>query len=238
MEISSTISSICCIYGVIPTNVAKSRFRHLKEYTYLEILDRILRSQDKPITEVFTELAPTTIRDMLYTVFPGKDTSRTTWNTYLLSLVNLFTCYKCNQLKPFKSFTLETRSLYGISKICKECSKEIRDTTKDSRVVYQKQYRIDNCAKLKEYMYNYYSNNTAYWRAKGIEYKDRKRVALPTWANLEKMNDIYKRCPKGYHVDHIIPLKGALVSGLHVENNLQYLKAADNLSKHNTFLVE
>ena len=62
-----------------------------------------------------------------------------------------------------------------------------------------------------------------------------KLQRTPTWADLEKIKDFYKLCPPGYHVDHIIPLQGKLVSGLHVLANLQYLTAAENLSKGNKF---
>lgn len=60
----------------------------------------------------------------------------------------------------------------------------------------------------------------------------------PKWADLEAIKEYYKNCKEGYHVDHIIPLQGKLVSGLHVENNLQYLTAYDNLSKGNKFDIE
>ena len=60
----------------------------------------------------------------------------------------------------------------------------------------------------------------------------------PKWADKLQIRKIYSECPEGMHVDHIIPLRGELVSGLHVENNLQYLSPIDNMSKSNIYLVE
>jgi Asp-tRNA(Asn)/Glu-tRNA(Gln) amidotransferase A subunit family amidase len=40
-----------------------------------------------------------------------------------------------------------------------------------------------------------------------------------------------------WHVDHVIPLQGTLVSGLHVPNNLQVMRGKDNISKKNKFEV-
>lgn len=39
------------------------------------------------------------------------------------------------------------------------------------------------------------------------------------------------------HVDHVLPLKGKLVSGLHVLENLQYLEPLANRQKLNRFVA-
>jgi hypothetical protein len=65
--------------------------------------------------------------------------------------------------------------------------------------------------------------------------KAEKLKRMPPWANKEAIKQFYRNCPAGYHVDHIIPLRGRKVSGLHVMENLQYLLAKENLSKGNKF---
>ena len=41
-----------------------------------------------------------------------------------------------------------------------------------------------------------------------------------------------------WHVDHVIPLQGATVSGLHVPNNLQVMRGLDNIKKKNKYEVQ
>jgi hypothetical protein len=61
------------------------------------------------------------------------------------------------------------------------------------------------------------------------------KQATPVWSEIELIKEFYLKCPKGYHVDHIIPINGKNVSGLHVLKNLQYLPAKENLKKSNKF---
>jgi len=68
---------------------------------------------------------------------------------------------------------------------------------------------------------------------KSKKYKYNISIRTPTWSDLLRIREIYKNCPEGMHVDHIIPLNGKYVSGLHVPDNLQYLHELDNISKGN-----
>lgn len=72
--------------------------------------------------------------------------------------------------------------------------------------------------------------------AKCRKYQAAKKNACPAWltkAQIKEMQNIYVNCPKGYEVDHIIPLQGKEVRGLHVPWNLRYLKISDNRKKSN-----
>jgi hypothetical protein len=75
-------------------------------------------------------------------------------------------------------------------------------------------------------------------RAKVNKRRAAKLNQLPLWADLEKIKKIYENCPKDMVVDHIIPLQGKNVSGLHIETNLQYLTPEENSKKLNKFSSE
>lgn len=79
------------------------------------------------------------------------------------------------------------------------------------------------------------------------EYNARRRAeklnAIPPWhkeetkAHVKELKKEARRLEKEtgvkYHIDHVVPLKSALVSGLHVKDNLQLLTETENLQKNN-----
>jgi hypothetical protein len=61
---------------------------------------------------------------------------------------------------------------------------------------------------------------------------------VPKWANLKAVSNFYLAAAQShgrYQVDHIVPLNGRKVMGLHVENNMQLLTPWQNKSKSNRF---
>lgn len=66
--------------------------------------------------------------------------------------------------------------------------------------------------------------------------------AMPEWANTEEIENFYvwariisRVSGVPHHVDHIVPLQGRNVCGLHCDGNLQILTAEENCRKGNKF---
>ena len=83
----------------------------------------------------------------------------------------------------------------------------------------------------------------AYWKSRPGEKaahcakrRAQKRRSTPVWADEEKMKQVYVKAQEyGLTVDHIVPLKSGVVSGLHCWWNLQLLAPELNYSKGNRF---
>ena len=104
---------------------------------------------------------------------------------------------------------------------------------KENRKQSSKLYRLNYKDKIKETKRLAYLKNPHIKHALNAKRRANKILATPKFANLNKIKEIYKNCPKGYHVDHIVPLNSKIVCGLHVEWNLQYLPAKENVIKSN-----
>jgi hypothetical protein len=142
-------------------------------------------------------------------------------------------CTKCHTLKTYDEFPKYTRYYDGYRPDCKTCCNArnklnyYKDLTK-SRL----RSRVDR----KNHPQTYRT-----WLAKNKKqknaYKSQRRKliiqATPKWADIQAIISFYKNCPEGYQVDHIVPIKGKHICGLHVLENLQYLPKFDNLSKGN-----
>jgi len=82
-------------------------------------------------------------------------------------------------------------------------------------------------------------------KANKIRYEARLKRATPCWLTREDwdyMNAMYdhavlltKETGVKHQVDHIVPLNGRLITGLHVPGNLQILTQAENVAKSNRY---
>ena len=106
-------------------------------------------------------------------------------------------------------------------------------------------WRADNPEKAKQNVANWQKLNRSRCREIGMRYYTAKVGACPSWLTKEQRDEIDRiywtsldlRAVTGeqYHVDHIVPLQGKNVCGLHVPWNLQILPADLNIAKRNHY---
>ena len=116
--------------------------------------------------------------------------------------------------------------------------KKYRDRNSEKLLENQRQFRQENREVVNQYYRDYYAKN----KERLIPYinahrKGRLKNATPNWADKLAIRHFYVNCPEGHRVDHIIPLHGKTVCGLHTLENLQNLPAEINLQKGNSYAV-
>lgn len=111
-------------------------------------------------------------------------------------------------------------------------AKENPGATARARAKHPERYR----ARVRQYA----KENAEVKNAINAARRARKLKASPAWANPDAIAGMYAAAKTlgqifgaEYHVDHIVPLLGETVCGLHNEFNLQILPAVDNLKKSN-----
>lgn len=103
---------------------------------------------------------------------------------------------------------------------------------------YNKRYYAENIDKEKDRIRTY-REKTPNWRdyrnaaKESALYNASKAKRVVSWADQDAIDFFYECCPAVCQVDHIIPLHGENISGLHVETNLQWLTDKQNQSKNN-----
>ena len=166
-------------------------------------------------------------------------------------------CNFCKENKELKDFHKDKRLSDGHRSKCKECvkkytSKFYKDNqealvqkarqsyikNKNIHLERSKKYRQNNLESCTKKDKKYRENNPH----KLAEQRAKKSNRVPKWSDLETTK-LYYQTRKAlseatgieYQVDHIIPLRNKVVSGLHVPENLQIITRRKNEKKSNKF---
>ena len=172
-------------------------------------------------------------------------------------------CNNCDTTKSIDDFHKNKTTYDGRVAKCKEClkadNKAYRESHPDYNKDYGKKYRELNPYPRKtpkrtpEEQRIQKRLRSIEWRKKNRDknnsYSAKRKAAkakrLPIWITPEDISaieDIYANAQKltkltgiQFHVDHIVPLQGENVSGLHIPANLQLLTQHENNVKYNTY---
>lgn len=155
-------------------------------------------------------------------------------------VVNNYEKYKVNHNKASKQWNIDNpKKRKAITKKYNTANKElIKDRNRKEYLSNIEKYREISRIASNEYRKKYPERRAA----SVAKRKAKKLQAIPLWYENEKVKLIYLKRGElsklwgiQLHVDHIIPLQGENVCGLHCWDNLQLMEAKLNISKNNKF---
>jgi len=124
-------------------------------------------------------------------------------------------------------------------------NKKYREDHPEETAAYNKKYREDNPEKRAATNRKWEQDNPDKRNAITAQRRAAKKERVPKWLNKARkaqITELYAQARKltavtgiQFHVDHIVPLQGKNVSGLHIPDNLQILTEHENCSKSNKF---
>ena len=158
-------------------------------------------------------------------------------------------CSQCGIDKPLTDYYKDKRKRLGVRPYCKVCGstkqKKWYQKNRESQIAYAHKWQAENPEAYKRNEKNKRIKNPALYTAIGAKRRAAKLQATPAWADQKAITAIYAEARRlqetlgiPMHCDHIIPLQGELVCGLHVETNLQIIPATLNMKKSNKFKVQ
>lgn len=123
-----------------------------------------------------------------------------------------------------------------------EYHRTYRVTYADEKRAYHAAYYIENAERIKGRIKitgpAWAAKNPDKRRAIQKRHQTAKLRATPPWADHDAIKAVYAKCVEveratgiPHHVDHIVPLQGKTVRGLHVHFNLQIIPGRENQSK-------
>lgn len=160
-------------------------------------------------------------------------------------------CEKDKYNKNKEYHRKRTREYYSKnSEICRDKSREWRKNNPEKVKAQKKRNYEKHKEHYKQYKKEYHKNrweNDEQYRINSRQNCHNRRKALkqatPEWSDSLEISKIYERARDisiktgvQMHVDHIIPLRGENVCGLHIAENLQILTAEDNITKSNKLI--
>lgn len=145
-------------------------------------------------------------------------------------------CPHCGETKPRTEFSLRPSTTQGVYGYCKLCELEVR-------AKYAAKYRGDPppTPKVPQETPTHGVHDPARRNALRVWNQMRALSRIPPWVEFERdilpiYRDLHENYPtgrEGYVVDHIVPVKGKFVSGLHTPENLQIILFRTNTYKGN-----